>query len=722
MHLPPLIQDLSIILIVAGAMSFICQKLKQPVVLGYLIAGVIVGPYTPPIELIKDIPNIHTLAELGVIFLMFALGLEFSFKKLLSVGMTAVVAASLEVLFFLIVGYAIGSWGFGWSEMDSIFLGAMLSISSTTIIIKALEELKLKTHRFASLVFGILIVEDLLAILMLVGLTTIASTGDFSPVSMAEATLHLLIAVTGWFLIGYFFVPRLMTMILKNGSEEMLTLVAVGLCLFLVAIAAYFGYSAALGAFIMGSILAESRALHQIETLMSPIKNLFGAIFFVSIGMLIDPQTIWAEKEIILLLTLVTMIGKVFIIFFGSMISGQSLKNSVQVGCSLAQIGEFSFIIANLGMSLNVIDPKLYPIAVSVSLITTFFTPYLIKHSSWIAEGIEAKLPQKFKENLSGYAIWSEHRGEESQKWTSLTPMLVRFLLNGVIVTLIFNFAFEKLLNYMSEQLTWVVAFLLSTPFLWGMVFTSKKNQQKNEFNNVVAILLLPLLTFLWLVVLSANYISVFYVLVVVSLFLLGVYFALFRRLEASYKWIESKFLKTFEKKHGKFSNLAPWDYHLTQLHVDPNSKIISQTLLQANLRNRFGINIVAIQRGHRSIVAPKPSELIHPYDELVILGTDEQIDLLRLEIESEEMSKPYSQPQYLLRPFKISPESELSNRSIRESELREKYHSMVVGIERENQKMINPDTDLKILPEDIIWIVGEKEMLTLLETTISKR
>jgi CPA2 family monovalent cation:H+ antiporter-2 len=537
MHLSPLIFDLAIILAVAGMMSLLFQWLKQPVVLGYILAGVIVGPYTPPFELVKDIAGIQTWAELGVIFLMFTLGLEFSFRKLLNVGVTAGVTAGLEVIFFLGVGYGIGRW-LSWSVMDSIFLGAMLSISSTTIIIKALEELKLKTHRFSSLIFGVLIVEDLFAILLIVGLTTIASSGSFSFIALASAALNLAVVVGSWFITGYFLVPRLMSYVSRKGNNEMLTLVSIALCLSLVVLASYFGYSAALGAFIMGSILAETKVLHQIEDLMAPLRDLFGGIFFVSIGMLIDPKIMWEYKATILLLCFVTIFGKIFITSLGALISGQSFKNSIQVGFGLAQIGEFSFIIAGLGVALNVTSNKLYPIGVAVSLVTTFTTPYLIKFSGTFAEAVDKKLPWRVRELMNRYVAWCEHRQNGGQKYKDAFPLLSRWVINGILVTFLFNLSFTFLLplisNNWGKHITWLVAFLVSTPFIWGMVFTSRKNylriRKEKNTTKAIIVLLLPVLTSIWIGVLSAQHFQARFILPITFAFLLLIYFALFKK------------------------------------------------------------------------------------------------------------------------------------------------------------------------------------------------
>lgn len=731
MHLAPLIVDLSMILGVAAIMSFVFQKIKQPVVLGYIVAGVIVGPHTPPIRLIRDVPGIQTWAELGIIFLMFTLGLEFSFRKLLSVGVTAVSGAVLEVLFFLITGYSVG-YLLGWSVMDSIFLGAMLSISSTTIIIKALDELKMKNHRFASLIFGILIVEDLIAILLLVALSAFAANAEnFSLITLFETSIDLVVVVGGWFITGYFLVPRIMAYVGKKGNNEMLTVVSISLCLGLVVLATNFGYSSALGAFIMGSILAETDIIHRIEGLMEPMRDLFGAIFFVSIGMLIDPAIMWEYKSVIGLLCAITILGKIISTSTGSLISGQSFKNSMQVGLGLAQIGEFSFIIAGLGMTLKATSEKLYPIGVGVSLITTFTTPYFIKYSSPIAEKLESWLPNRMQMAFARYHTWSEHRRAGPKKDRDTFKLFFRWLANGIIVSLIFNINAKVLAPYFqfnefTQNLSWGLTFLCASPFIWAMVFTSRKNylRIRKERNLWKALLVLsfPVWTSIWIGILSSQYFPWKYVISIIGAILLLIYFFLYKRLELYYRWFEKSFLETFQDKKEKpqaemLTNLAPWDSHLVHIDVHPNAVLVNKSLFASGLRTRFGINVVAIQRGVQTIVAPKPHELILPRDVLVVLGTDTQLDEARPELEiPDEIASAYpTSANYRLKHIKLPPHSPMVSKSIRESGFREKYHAMVVGIERNHNRFINPDTDMRMEANDIIWIVGELKMLEAL-------
>jgi CPA2 family monovalent cation:H+ antiporter-2 len=390
MHFPSIIQDLAVILGAAALASILFQKIKQPVVLGYLLAGLVIGPHTPPFSLVVDEAGIRVWSELGVIFLMFSLGLEFSFKKLLSVGKTAAVTGPFEAVFMLALGFVAGQL-VGLSSIDSIFLGAILSISSTTIIIKALDELKLKKERSSQLIFGILVVEDLAGILILVALSTFASSGGQS-VSIPQLLLEaakLIGIVASWIAIGSWILPRLSAWVGRRFGNEALVLLALSLCLFLVTLSAYFHYSVALGAFVMGAILGESDVVHEIEKLLQPIRDVFGAIFFVSIGMLLNPSDIQTYWKLILLVTALTIGGKFISTFIGAKLTGQSKENSIKAGLSLAQIGEFSFIIAGLGLDLKVMSGYLYPVAVATSVITTFTTPYMIRFAQQIKASSE---------------------------------------------------------------------------------------------------------------------------------------------------------------------------------------------------------------------------------------------------------------------------------------------------------------------------------------------
>ncbi|NBU20629.1 sodium:proton antiporter, partial [bacterium] len=656
MELAPLIRDLAIILGAAAIFSLIFKKIKQPLVLGYLVAGLILGPHTPPSPLVMDLPNIKVWAELGIIFLMFSLGLEFSFHKLSRVGVPAGFTAIFEVISMMTVGYFVGKY-LNWSSSDSLFLGAMLSISSTTIIIKALDELKLKKRRFAELIFGILIVEDLVAILILVFLSTFASGSGFSGVELALSAAKLIFVVGIWFITGYFFIPRLVRYVARNGNDETITILSLGLCLSLVVIAAQFHYSAALGAFIMGSILAESSESHRIEELIKPLRDIFAAVFFVSVGMLLNPHTILNNIEYILLIALVTIVGKILSTLFGALIMGQSLRTSLQVGFGLAQIGEFSFIIAGLGMSLGVISDSLYPIGVAVSLITTFTTPYLIRISEPIATWIEGRLPHHVKALLTRYDTWHLERRADFALRKLFYNKALKWILNGIVVTACFLIISRYVTPIYTTTLPnplwanlagWATSIISAAPFIWGMsvAFAEKPNEMKISPDRVrlpqgAVMFLSHMMTLFWIGFLSLEFISARYIAALIAILAILLFALLYRRLEASYAWFESQFLSTFEasatsRKAEKFQEeFAPWDAHLVRIKIHPNSPFVLKHLHETNLRSQFGLNIVAIQRGENLLIAPGRNDLILPQDEILVLGMDDQIEKIRPSLES---------------------------------------------------------------------------------------
>lgn len=731
MHLPPLIRDLAVILAVAGIVTLIFQRIRQPVVLGYLVAGLIVGPYTPPFPMVKDVPNIKTLAELGVIFLMFSLGIEFSFRKLARVGVSASFTACFEAIVMSSLGI-LAAWLFGWSFIDGIFLGAILSISSTTIIIKALDELNLKTRRFAEIIFGILIVEDLIAILILVALTTLVSAQSFSGMVLAQSAAKLALVVGSWFLAGYFVIPRFIRYVGKFRSDETLMIISVGLCLSLVAFAAYFEYSAALGAFIMGSILAESTESHRIEEMIKPLRDLFAAIFFVSVGMLIDPMAIWTHKGAILAITAVTIGGKVLSTSMGALITGQSLKTSVLVGFGLAQIGEFSFIIAGLGLSLGIMSEFLYPVAVAVSLITTFTTPYMIRFAPTIAEAIEKVLPASVLHAIERYTLWLERRATRRGRDPELNKLMLRWMLNGFVVTVIWVLVAELAMPIIENMignhvwaiaLGWIGAIVLSAPFIWAMLsaLLSRQISGANESKrHPTAFLVMQLVTLFWFAVLSLSYFPARYVGIITALLGMLLFTRLYRQLGASYHWFEEGLTQVFknaeksEPSRDVFFELAPWDEHLVRLKVHADAEIAGKTLAMTGLRSRYKVNVVAIQRGSRAIVAPAPDQPIFPKDELLVLGKDEQIEQVRPLIEKSlaPISFVESISGYELRHFAIDDDSPLLGRSIRQSEIREGFGALVVGIERRGRRIMNPDSDMVIEIHDGLWIVGSSDKL----------
>ena len=398
-EIPSLISDLAVILVSAGLVTLLFKKLKQPVVLGYVVAGILAGPSIEEIPTVSEVESIRIWADIGVIFLLFALGLDFSFKKLMKVGGTAVIGAITIVIGMMTAGYATGLT-LGWGHMNSLFLGGMLSMSSTTIIFKAFDDMGLRNQRFAGVVFGILVVEDLFAVLLMVLLSTVAVSKHVEGMELLNSVIKLGVFLLFCFVVGIYLIPSFLKQTKRFLNEETMLIVAIGLCLGMVIIATQAGFSSALGAFVMGSILAETVEAERIERLIKPVKDLFGAIFFVSVGMLIDPAMLWEYKVPILIITVVVMVGQICFASLGVLLSGQPIKIAIQSGFSLAQIGEFAFIIASLGLTLKVTDSFLYPIVVAVSVVTTFFTPYMIRLAEPAYRLADRWIPERWKEWL----------------------------------------------------------------------------------------------------------------------------------------------------------------------------------------------------------------------------------------------------------------------------------------------------------------------------------
>ncbi len=480
MHAISFIQDLAVIMLIAGVVTIIFHRLKQPVVLGYIVAGFIIGPHTPPFSLVHDEDTIKTLAELGVIFLMFSLGLEFSLRKLFKVGATAFIAAFLEITLMIWIGYEIGS-AFGWSSMDSLFLGAILAISSTTIIVKALNDLNIKHQRFAQLIFGVLIVEDILGIGIIALLSGIAVSGSVSSgevfSTVGKLSLFMIVALV----LGILVVPRLLAYVAKFESNEMLLVTVLGLCFGFCLLVVKLEYSMVLGAFLIGAIMAESRQLVKIEHLVEPIRDMFSAIFFVAIGLMIDPDILVAYAWPIAVITVAVVLGKVLTCGIGAFIAGNDGRTSLRVGMGLSQIGEFSFIIAALGMTLQVTSDFLYPVAVAVSAITTLLTPYLIRAADPLSLKLAAVMPTRMSRVFGLYGEWLrsiQPRGEGALLASMIRRILLQVGVNLALVVAVFfcgGYFAEQLGGYLSawisdggwhKALICGAALLVSLPFL----------------------------------------------------------------------------------------------------------------------------------------------------------------------------------------------------------------------------------------------------------------
>lgn len=735
-HLPYLIQDLGLILMAAAVVTLLFKRLKQPVVLGYLIAGFFVSPNFTLFPSVKDTASVSIWAEIGVIFMLFGLGLEFSFKKLTKVGRSASITASFEILIMLGVGYLTGQI-LGWSKMDSLFLGGILSISSTTIIVRAFDELGFKGKRFVSLVFGVLIVEDLIAILLLVLLSSVAVTQSMSGSELILSSLRLGFFLVLWFLLGIYILPIFLRKIKDLLSDETMLIVSIGLCLMMVIIANYVGFSPALGAFVMGSILAETPKGPKIEHLMHPVKDLFSAVFFVSVGMLIDPNILVEYFWIILLMTVITILGKFLSTAIGAVISGSNLKNSIEAGMSLAQIGEFSFIIATLGMTLKVTSDFLYPIAVAVSAVTTFTTPYLIKHSERFVPWLSSHLPQGLKSSLIRYEVAMSTNSDGNVLTLIWEAYGIKITLNTVIVIAITLGVSRFALPYLGDSfhgsptslIACFITLVLAVPFLWAIFFGGPAHTGIYEAETLDRLrkLQLGISIFRFFIgcVLTGFVVShftsvlAFSGILIVALTALGAFF--FTRFsDAIYGKIENRFISNLTEneriamsKKANIPELAPWSARLAEFKISSNSTLVKKTLQESHIKENFGITVAMIERGDSRILAPKRDEMLLPSDKLFLIGTDEQLSSIREIIESRPKTDlPLVDDNFGLIPLVLNSQDQFVHKTIRECGLREAVDGLIVGIEREGRRLLSPDSSMSLLPGDLVWLVGDKRLV----------
>lgn len=729
MHeLAPLIYDLAVMLGVAAIVVLIFQRIHQPVVLGYLVAGLIIGPNTPPYAFVTDVVNIQTLSELGVIFLMFSLGLEFSFKKLTRVGSSASITGLVEVFVMLAVGFSAGKI-MGWQIYDCLFLGAALAISSTTIIIKAIDELKLKSKRFAELVFGVLIVEDLLAIILLVALSTFVVTNNVLSFDMLNAVIKLVLVVGCWFLVGYFFVPTVFRSIAKYISQETLTITAIALCLFLVTVAAYFHYSTALGAFIMGSILAETTLIDDIHEVIVPIRDIFAAVFFISVGMLIDPVIIMQEWKAVFLISVITISGKLLSTSVGAFLSGQSLTTSIRAGFSMAQIGEFSFIIVALGVSLQAVGNKIYPLVVAVSAITTFTTPYLIRFSGYVSEVAETKLPDRVKFFLKKYTHWVYRAQAAAKGNPAVKVVCISILTNGIIVAAIFTIADQVIFpmvpylateTWSANSLSMFIAMIAASPFIWGMLFAYKKLQLPEDRKPYLypAVIIIWAITFTEIAILSLIEFNSGLTLALFLTLAIVFFVFLYRQLEKSYVWFERQLVENVNgNQPGAEDDLAPWNMHLVKLRVHENAEYADKMLSELNVWNKYKLCIIAIVRASKLISMPADREIIQADDRLIVFGSDKNIDDFKAKIRHHTHAIPKKDylDRFSIKSIHVNMDSQFLGKTIAQLHLDETIHGLIAGIERDGERMPYPAEQTKIEEGDLLLIVGEADKMQLL-------
>lgn len=728
-HLPDLISDLGLILATAAIAVLIFKLLKQPLVLGYLVAGFLAGSEFDFFPTVKDMNSVNVWAEIGVIFLLFSLGLEFSFKKLMKVGGTASITALTQIIGMVALGYLVGYW-MGWGKMNSLFLGVILSISSTTIILKTFDELGVKAQKFAGNVIGALIVQDILAILMMVLLSTVAVSQQFSGGELLQSVLKLVFFLIIWFTAGIFFIPTILKKAKHLLTDEMLLIVSLALCLLMVLFAANVGFSPALGAFIMGSIIAETTQAEHIEHLVKPVKDLFGAVFFVSVGMLIDPEMLVKYAIPVGILTIVVIFGQSFLSTIGTLISGQPLKQSVQTGMSLSQIGEFSFIIATLGMTLKVTSDFLYPTVVAVSAITTFTTPFMVKFSTPFSAYIEKQLPKKWAKRIERYSANTQAIRSESNWRIVLRAYLIHVIIHSAIIVSIIVLSSTYVLPLLNGSkfahiIAAFITLVIISPFLYALSLRRVAIEQVNELLKVRKyrgpIIMMVFLRAILTLVLLGFLLNIFFspgIALVALVFCLVLFWMFPKKLTARYYKIEERFIKNLNarelaKARRSRSDLTPWDGHMATFDIARESNIAGKTLEELKLREKLGINVAYIKRGEVIVNIPSKNERIFPGDEIGVIGTDVQVKELKVFLDQNETdAKPeIKEPDIVLRQIDLK-NQEFIGKSIRESNLREKTNGLVVGIERNGKRYLNPESNMILSDGDILWIVGDKKML----------
>ncbi|MBL7718491.1 MAG: cation:proton antiporter [Flavipsychrobacter sp.] len=734
-HLPGLIIDLGLILGAAAIVTLVFRRLKQPTVLGYILAGLLVGPHFPLFPTITDTKSVEVWAEIGVIFLLFSLGLEFSFKKLMKVGGSASITAIVEVAVMLLLGYITGM-ALGWNVMDSIFLGGVLSISSTTIIIRAFDELGVKGKKFAGLVFGILVVEDLVAIVLLVLLSTVAVSRQFAGTEMLFSIVKLVFFLVLWFIAGIFFLPSILKKARSFMTDEMLLIASIALCLMMVILATNVGFSPALGAFIMGSILAETTLGGKIEHLTMSVKDLFGAVFFVSVGMLIDPKVLLEYAVPILLITLVTVVGKMLSTTTGALISGQPLKTSVQAGMSLSQIGEFSFIIATLGLTLKVTSAFIYPIAVAVSAITTFTTPYMIKGSGPFYAWLNARLPRRFTDAIDRYSSSAQSIKSTSDWRLVIRSNLVQAVIFTVIIVGIVLLMARFVIpywgtSYLAEIAGPIVTLIIISPFLWALAIRKvqpeaterlKKNMRYRGALFMLRVFRLGLALFF--VGFLINSLWSYHLAVLSLLGFILLMTLTYKRMQNVYDKIEGLFFSNLNDKEEvevreSGMHLVPWDAHITSFIINADFTGIGKTLMELRLREDLGVNLAMIRRGPFTIHVPDRLEKIYPGDVLYVIGTDEQVEAFKkyLELNSRAIINYNSADlEVSLQQIEITEGSEFEGKSIKDSAIRERTKGLIVGIERRGERLLNPESAVVLEAFDVLWVVGNTRRIKLLQ------
>lgn len=747
-ELPALITDLALILVVAGIVTIVFKRLKQPLVLGYIVAGFLVSPHMPYTPSVVDTADIQVWADIGVMFLLFSLGLDFSFKKIVKMGASPIIAVCTIIFSMMLLGVIVGKI-FGWGRMDCIFLGGMLAMSSTTIIYKAFDDLGLRQQQFASLVMSVLILEDILAIVMMVMLSAIAGGSDAGGGQMLSSVLKIVFFLVLWFVVGIFAIPLFLRHNRKLINAEVLLIVTLGLCCAMAVFSSKVGFSSAFGAFVMGSILAETIEAEKIIKLVEPVKNLFGAVFFVSVGMLVEPQILLDYALPIIAIVLTILLGQAVMGTFGFMLSGQSLKSAMRCGFSMAQIGEFSFIIASLGLSLGVIGDFLYPVVVAVSVITTFLTPYMIRFATPCYSHLEKRIPDRWIQQLNRISIGHPSTTSHNNNWHTLLLQMLRntiiyAILSAAATALMLTFfepfissLFGAKLKLWANILSGILTILLIAPFLRAMVMKKNHSEEwKNLWNEswynrvpllfTVLVRLVIALSFVFTVINHLFHFS-HAILISIGLLLIGS-IIVSRRIKNRSIRMERMFIQNLRSREIKAQvlgtkrplyegHLLDRDVHIAEIQVPEGSKWAGRSLKELEIGSRFGVHVSSILRAGRRYNIPGADDVIFPTDKIQVIGSDDQLKTFNDTITHEiyEDDPDIEKREMKLRQMIIGSNSPFVGKTLSESGIRDAYNCMVVGLEEGKETLSSVAPDYRFSEGDILWVVGETDDITKL-------
>lgn len=741
MHTPNMITDLAIMLLTAGVITILFKKLKQPLILGYILAGFLTSPYFPLFFNVEDSEAIQLWSEIGVIILMFHVGLEFNLHKLAKLGETAIISAIIKMGGVMFTGYLLGIV-MGFSSLSSIFLGGMLSISSTAVIQKSFEELGIKKEKYSQLVMGTLVIEDIVGIFMLVVLSTISVgknvEGRELIISLALMVCYLVV----WLILGIYLLPTFLNRVINLMNDEMLTILSLGLCFGMVLIANLLGFSSELGAFLAGSLLAGTKHVEHVEHITKGIKDMFVAVFFLSVGMMVDPQIILDYAPIIAIITVAAVAAKLVFATLGMLLSGQTLHTAVKSGFSLAPIGEFSFIIATLGINLEVMEPHLYPIIVTAAVITTFLTPFLIKKSEEIASWLDRILPENIRKKLNQYTSNDQVDDSADSDWNAYIRLWVsRITVYGMImlvtvttgINLLEPFLEEFLPLNLAKAVDCAVVYFIMAIFIKPMLnfhntlFTSlwlKKKSNRVPLIVFVAVKVFVIAAIASILLISLYHIKIHFLFILIVLAVLMAARSNF--MSASYLRLETRFLQNLneriiekERKQGNNQSWLDEELRIISLIAPPDADFLGKSLKDLQWGRIFNVYVVKIRHNGKHLILPSEKTTISAGDKVFVVGDPKSIENFYYLIGIEPTRMPRTLKTFMASDYpdinnalafcavKLSGSDPFSGKALRNSRMKEKWHCMVLGLQQHGYPITMPDPNIVVGKDDILWVMG---------------